>query len=148
MSEAVAPSVMFHVNVTDVPAYTARLLRKAYQQSARTQVLMGAHSSEHLSELLWSLNDADFIPHGIYDRERFEREASRTPIWLDHSTSPTALCPVIVNLSEHTVAPSDTLSKVIEVVGMDEPSVRLARQRWRHYLGLGWTPQKFERGRS
>jgi DNA polymerase IIIc chi subunit len=135
---------MFHVNVPDVLAYTVRLLRKAYQSGARTQVLMGEYDPQRLSAMLWALPDADFLPHAVHNPERFQTERSRTHLWLDVTSTAEPFCPVVVNLSTLEVGQGLTceLTKVIEVVGSQEAAVVAARNRWRVYASRGWSPQK------
>lgn len=138
---------MFHVNVADVLAYTVRLLRKAYQSGAQTQVLMGQYDPQRLSSMLWALPDADFLPHAIYQPDRFQKEGNRTRLWLDATQTAEPVCSVVVNLGTRAVglAPHVALHKVIEVVGSEEAAVSAARNRWRSYISRGWTPQKHER---
>jgi DNA polymerase III subunit chi len=140
--QAFAVSVMFHVNVPDVLAYTVRLLRKAHAQGARTQVLLGTQSGPDLSAALWALPGTDFLAHAYWDDSI---EAPLHPaIWLDARAATQVFCPVVVNLSEQTIQTSGDLQKLIEVVGTDEHARASARQRWRSYQNRGWTPKKYE----
>lgn len=138
---------MFHVNVPDVLAYTVKLLRKAYQSGAETQVLIGPYDAQRLSAMLWASPEADFLPHAIYSPDRFRSDRSRVRLWLDAAQVPQAVCPVVVNLALSEVAhgPACALTKVIEVVDASEASVVAARHRWRIYAARGWSPQKHER---
>lgn len=136
---------MFHVNVPDVLVYTVRLLRKAQQHSTRVQVLLDTIEAQRLSQMLWGLPDADFLPHALWTADITENEFSRTPMWLDTRSDTTLLCPVVINLTRSVTPEGESLNKVIEVVGQDEAAVAAARQRWKAYLARAWRPEKFER---
>lgn len=136
---------MFHVNVPDVMVYTVRLLRKAQQQSTRVQVLLDTTEAQRLSQMLWGLPDADFLPHALWTADITEHEFARTPMWLDTRSDTTVFCPVVINLTRSVTPEGESLNKVIEVVGQDDAAVAAARQRWKAYLARAWTPEKFER---
>ena len=138
-----APSVLFHVHVADVLAYAVRLLRKAHTSDTPVHVLMGDHSAEQLSAMLWALPDAEFVPHAMYSAQRFAAEQGRTRIWLDASGSQESVCAVALNLAQSPVVVQPHLIKLIEVVGTHEAEVLAARARWRRYVAHGWAPEKF-----
>lgn len=137
------PSVLFHVHVSDVLAYALRLLRKAHASGAAVHVLMGEHSAEQLSAMLWALPDAEFVPHAVYSPQRFAAEHGCTRIWLDASGGQEPVCAVALNLAQAPVSAQPHLIKLIEVVGTKEADVLAARARWRGYAAQGWAPEKF-----
>jgi DNA polymerase-3 subunit chi len=130
--------VAFHFGAPDRLAYTCRLLRKATATGARLQVRASADTCAALDAALWNLGPTDFIshchgaaPHGV---------RSRSSVLLLDALEPVASdFPMLVNLAEDVPLGFEQFQRVIEIVSNDEEDRNLARLRWRHYTGLGYT---------
>jgi DNA polymerase-3 subunit chi len=132
-------SVEFHTGVADPVPFACRLLRKAYRSGARVLLTAPAATLAALDEALWTFEAQGFVPH-VRVPGPASALAPRTPIWLASEAPPPPRPPVLVNLGASAPAGPDDFERVIEVVGLDEPARRAARERWRHYEQWGVTP--------
>ncbi len=132
-----ATEVEFHTGVTDLPAFTGRLLRKAYRLGAQLLVLAPEPQLRELDRLLWTQEPLDFLPHVRLPAP--PQLASRSPIWLaaDWPTDEAAAGRVAVNLGLALPAAPARQARIIEVVGVEPEMVEAGRQRWRGYKALG-----------
>jgi DNA polymerase-3 subunit chi len=130
--------VAFHFGAPDRLAYTCRLLRKATASGARLLVRSSPADSTALDAALWGLTPTDFITH--CDASAAQEMRSRSSVLL---LSPNAELdtsfPILVNLSDDVPEGFEQFQRVIEVVSTDEQDRNLARQRWKHYTGRGYT---------
>ena len=129
--------VAFHLNVTDIGAYTCRLLRKAYLKGARVRVLADAALIESLDRGLWLLGQGEFVPHATGASPARVRQ--RSPIVLGDD-EPSAVSDVLVNLSSRMPEGAGSFARVIEIVGKSEVDRQQARQRWKLYRDAGLNP--------
>lgn len=144
------PEVVFHLNVgadaAAVRAYLCRLLAKAHAARARVWVVVAADEAAALDEALWTLPADDFVPHvRAGEAEPLRR---RSPIVIATPQEvPSGARDVLVNAQPAWLpwVEAASLRRVIEVVAADEAAKAAARQRWRRYQQLGWTPQAHDR---
>jgi DNA polymerase-3 subunit chi len=130
--------VAFHFGAPDRLAYTCKLLRKATSKGARLLVRLEAGQVAALDNALWNLSPTEFLTH--CDAAAAPAVRSRSAVLLVEAGA--ALdpgFPVLVNLAEDVPEGFEQFQRVIEVVSTDEQERSLARQRWRHYTGLGYT---------
>lgn len=128
--------VAFHLNVTDIGAYTCRLLRKAFLKGARVRVLADEVLLESIDRDLWLLGQGDFVPHAT--AASAARVRLRSPIVL--GDEPSVVSDVLVNLSSDMPEGAGSFARVIEIVGKSEVDRQQARQRWKLYRDAGLNP--------
>jgi DNA polymerase-3 subunit chi len=105
---------------------------------------------EHLAALLWTYDDASFLPHG----SKRDGDAMRQPIWLtveDENPNRADMLVLVDGMRSASLAGYRRCLDLFD--GRDEASVAAARERWReakaagHELtywqetGSGWTKQ-------
>ena len=132
----------FHVNVSDKLAYSCRLLRKAYQSGARIVVTGDDDMLAELDARLWTFSAEDFVPHCRADAA--SATLSATPIVLTGSLADCAHHDVLVNLGLEVAVGFEHFARLIEVANQTPEDLAAARQRWKHYQALGYTPKKHE----
>ncbi len=135
------PEVSFHTGVADKAGYTCRLLRKAWRQGRQMVVTGSDEQLQRLDALLWTFEQAEFVPH-----LRLRRGATppaqmrRTPIWLADMPEDAPTRDVLVNLGPDWPEGFAGFARVIEVVGDDPADVSEGRRRWRQYRAAGAEP--------
>ena len=135
------PEVAFHTGVADKPGYTCRLLRKAWRQGAQVVVTGSGEQLQRLDLLLWTFEQAEFVPHLRLRRsEQAAAAMRRTPIWIADAPGDAPPRDVLVNLGPDWPAGFEEFSRVIEVVGDDAQDAAQGRQRWRQYRAAGAAP--------
>ena len=130
--------VAFHFGAPDRLAYTCRLLRKATATGARLLVRSTPELCAELDVALWSLAPTEFISHCRAPATDAVRERSAV-LLLDDVAELDVAFPVLVNLAQDVPQGFERFVRVIEIVSTDEQDRSLARQRWKHYTGLGYT---------
>jgi DNA polymerase III subunit chi len=130
--------VAFHFGAPDRLAYTCRLLRKATATGARLLVRSSADACAELDVALWNLGPTEFISHCNALAADAVRSRSSVLLIDDRAVLDTAF-PVLVNLAEDVPEGFEQFQRVIEVVSTDEQDRNLARLRWKHYTGCGYT---------
>jgi DNA polymerase III subunit chi len=138
--------IQFHFNVPDRLAYACRLLRKAMRKVAGVSVLGDAGDMERLNRQLWSFEPTEFLPHVfVRGADAVPSGLVETPLWLltDLERCPTGH-KVLVNLGAAPVGEPERFDRLVEIVSTEPDDRDAARQRWRHYAGLGFPIQKFE----
>jgi DNA polymerase-3 subunit chi len=141
-----SPAIAFHFNVPASPqAYLCRLLRKASLAGLRSWVLLPQDLLRPLDDALWTFSAEDFIPHavcGIAPPAQWQRAA----VVLSDGAMPEpgAGVSVLVNLQPAVPNGFEGFQRLIEVVPEDDALKAAARQRWRHYTGLGYTIERHD----
>jgi DNA polymerase-3 subunit chi len=129
--------VAFHFGAPDKLAYACRLLRTAGGGGARVLVVASAHDVQQLDTDLWAVSQTDFVTHVSERSDPFMQ--SKSPVLLVTAlTSTPVQYGVVVNLTDAVPQGFDHFARVIEVVSTDDADRDLARQRWKHYTGLGY----------
>jgi DNA polymerase-3 subunit chi len=137
--------VAFHFNAQDRLAYASRLLRKGYLRGAHLLALVDPDAVQPLDTALWTLSGGEFVPHARPGDAASVRR--RSPVVIATELPPASEVPagaVLVNLRPNFPSGFDAFARVIEVVTLEEPDRRLARERWRQYRGLGIEPQRHD----
>ncbi len=129
--------VAFHFGAPDKLAYTCRLLRKATASGARVTVLAEAPDMQQLDTDLWALSPTDFVAHCTQGTDDAVMQRSAVALVHQLDAAP-AHREVLVNLGIQVPAGFPEFARVIEVVSLDDADRRAARQRWKHYVDLGY----------
>ncbi len=82
--------------------------------------------------LLWSSAADSFIPHAIDD--------AQVAVCLGILQPPAGFIGCCLNLADDA-ADATAFDRVIEIIGADEATKQLGRQRFKHYRQLGISPQ-------
>ena len=128
--------VAFHFNAPDRLAYVCRFVRKALRSDARVVVTGPRELTQALSQQLWKLSPTDFLAHACEGDDAQVFAASPVVLVQDERCAPHQ--ELLVNLWEQVPAHFAPFARVVEVVSaQDEHDRAQARQRWKHYAGLG-----------
>ena len=120
----------YHLLSTPLERALPRLLERARAQGLR--IVIRAASSErveHLNALLWTYDEASFLPHGS---ARDGNPASQ-PIWLsDQAENPNEASTLILvdGVDAEDLGAFTRCADLFD--GNDPAAVEAARQRWRH----------------
>lgn len=129
--------VAFHFNAVDRLTYICRLLRKAVSAGARVVVTGAPETLQQLDSALWAFSPVEFVPHCHIESEAWVLAAS--PVVLAPSTHSVPYQQVLLNLGHHVPEGFERFERVIEVVGLEDDDLALARSRWKYYAGHGYT---------
>lgn len=136
--------VDFYVNSPEVLKTACQVVKKAV--AAKLRVFVFSNDSARLDQfdkMLWTFESLAFVPHTRLNAPN----AAKTPVWLsveplpNHASLPQPS--VLVNLSDQVpdwLGESAHIERVIELVGMDEPSKQAGRERFKFYRALNLTP--------
>lgn len=137
----------YHLLATSLERALPRLLERARAGGYRIVVrAASAERVEHLNALLWTYDDASFLPHGA---ARDGNPASQ-PIWLtDRAENPNGAT-MLMLVDGVDADDLDGFARCADLFdGNDEAAVQAARERWRRAREAGhaltyW--QQTERG--
>jgi DNA polymerase III subunit chi len=121
-------------------------LERALKDGYRVLVLAGSNERvEHLNQLLWTYDDASFLPHG----GARDGNAQRQPIFL--STAPDGGNPngatmlvLVDGVEAPDIAAFERCCDMFD--GSDESAVAAARERWRRAKAAGHTLTYWQQG--
>jgi DNA polymerase-3 subunit chi len=125
----------YHLKTTPLERALPQLLERALKGGYR--VLLRASSNErveHLNQVLWTYDDASFLPHG----SARDGNADRQPIFLtaDEGNPNNATMLILVDGAHGTGI--ESFQRVCDMFdGNDEAAVEDARQRWREAKAAG-----------
>ena len=106
-----------------------RLLERALKEGHRAVVLAGSSERvEHLNQLLWTYEDASFLPHG----SARDGNAARQPVFLtaeEGNPNHAGMLVLIDGVEAKELAGFQRVCDMFD--GNDEASVEAARRRWR-----------------
>ncbi len=135
------PEIAFHTGIADKAGYACRLLRKAWRQQRQAVVTGSGEQLQRLDALLWTFEQAEFVPHLRLRRGAAPPAAMlRTPIWLADAADDAPTRDVLVNLGPDWPESFAGFARVIEIVGDDPADVSAGRERWRRYRAAGAEP--------
>jgi len=131
----VAEIGFYHLLATPLERALPRLLERARAQDYR--IVIRAASSErieHLNALLWTYDEASFLPHG----SARDGNADNQPIWLtDRAENPNAAA-MLVLVDGVEAEDLSAFARVADMFdGNDPAAVEAARQRWRRAAAAG-----------
>ena len=112
-----------------------RLLERALKDGYRVLLLAGsAERVEHLNQLLWTYDEASFLPHG----SARDGNAERQPIFLAASDGNPNQATMLVLVDGAQGAALEAYQRVCDMFdGNDEAAVVDARRRWRAAKAAG-----------
>jgi DNA polymerase-3 subunit chi len=128
--------IEFHFDALERWPYTCRLLRKAHRYAQTVGVVGPKVALQQLDAALWTFSEEAFLPHSTDQDSPQVQQAS--PIRLAQSLENFEALDVLVNLGDDVPAGFEQFARLIEVVANDDHGRMAARQRWRHYLALGY----------
>ena len=118
----------YHLGNTALERALPRLLERALADGHRVVVVAGSEERvAHLDSLLWTYNEASFLPHG----SARDGNAARHPICLtDRDENPNGATMMVV-LDGACSALMTEFARCCDMFdGNDEAAVQAARQRW------------------
>lgn len=121
----------YHLSATPLERALPRLLERAAERGHRILVRAGsAERVEHLNAVLWTYDEASFLPHGAAR----DGNAAAQPIYLtEGEENPNgASMLVLIDAGEEIAADLDAFARVADLFdGGDPEAVAAARERWR-----------------
>jgi DNA polymerase-3 subunit chi len=125
----------YHLRTTPLERALPRLLERALEEGHRVVVMAGSEERTlHLDALLWTYNDASFLPHG----SARDGNAARQPVWLtalDENPNRATMLVLVDGAQSARVAEFGRVCDMFD--GNDEGAVAAARTRWRDAKAAG-----------
>lgn len=125
----------YHLLSTPLERALPRLLERARGQGHR--IILRAASAErveHLNALLWTYDDAGFLPHG----SARDGNPAEQPIWLTERQENPNGATILFLVDGVEADDLDAFSRGIDMFdGNDEAAVEAARARWRRAKEAG-----------
>ena len=127
----------YHLLSTPLERALPRLLERARSQGHRIALrAASAERVEHLNALLWTYDDASFLPHG----STRDGNAAEQPIWLTHSPeNPNGATILFLVDGVEAVDVAEFARGIDMFDGNDPAAVEAARARWRRAKEAGHT---------
>jgi DNA polymerase-3 subunit chi len=127
----------YHLKTTPLERALPRLLERAVKDGYRIVVRAGSEERvEHLNQLLWTFDDASFLPHG----SARDGNAPRQPVFLTAAEGNPNQAGMLILVDGAQAATVDGFARVCDMFdGKDEAAVEGARQRWREAKAAGHT---------
>jgi DNA polymerase III subunit chi len=127
----------YHLLSTPLERALPRLLERALGQGHRIVVLAGSSERvEHLNALLWTYDEASFLPHG----SARDGNAAAQPIWLTHQSENPNGASILFMVDGIEADDLSGYTRCIEMFdGNNSEAVAAARVRWRNATGAGHT---------
>lgn len=125
----------YHLRSTPLERALPRILERALAEGHRIVVMAGsAERVDHLDALLWTYDDASFLPHG----SAREGNAERQPVWLTAGDENPNGATMLVLVDGARSARLDGYARCCDIFdGNDESAVAAARERWREAKAAG-----------
>ncbi len=154
MSDAATPGPdirFYHLQRQALEQALPRLLAKAHEGGWRTLVRVGSEDrAEHLCDVLWTFDEASFLPHGTAR----DGARARQPILLQADAlggaAPVNGARLLVLTDGTEESDLDPFERVCDIFdGRDASALAAARQRWAAHRQAGRHPsywQQDERG--
>ncbi|MGH7032527.1 MAG: DNA polymerase III subunit chi [Stellaceae bacterium] len=119
----------YHLKTTPLERALPRLLERALKESHRAVVLAGSSERiDHLNQVLWTYEDASFLPHG----SARDGNAARQPVYLTAEEANPNQAGMLVLIDGADAKDVAAFQRVCDMFdGNDEAAVEAARQRWR-----------------
>jgi DNA polymerase-3 subunit chi len=133
----VAEIGFYHLKTTPLERALPRLLERALKDGYRILLKAGSGERvEHLNQILWTYDEASFLPHG----SARDGNADRQPIFLTAAEDNPNGATMLVLVDGARVAALDGYRRVCDMFdGNDDAAVEDARQRWREAKAAGHT---------
>jgi len=116
--------------------YACRLSNKACGAGLRIFLLSGSPAqSVLLNEMLWTLSDANFIPHALVDS--LEADDPLTRICIGDQLPDAASYDMLINLQTTEQIQGQSFKRIAELVTADELNKKSARRRYASWRNNG-----------
>jgi DNA polymerase-3 subunit chi len=125
----------YHLLATPLERALPRLLELGLKAGFRIVVLAGSPERvEHLDAVLWSYDDASFLPHG----SRRDGRPERQPVWLSDSDENPNRADMLVLTDGAVSSRLAEYRRCLDLFdGNDETALAAARERWRRAKEAG-----------
>jgi DNA polymerase-3 subunit chi len=125
----------YHLRSTPLERALPRILERALTEGHRVVVMAGsAERVDHLDALLWTYDDASFLPHGTAR----DGSGDRQPVWLTIADENPNGATMLVLVDGARSARLDAYARCFDMFdGNDEAAVTAARERWREAKAAG-----------
>jgi DNA polymerase III subunit chi len=125
----------YHLFATPLEQALPKLLEKALAKGFRAVVMAGsAERVEQLDAVLWTYEDASFLPHGTA-RDGY---AERQPVWLTTEDENPNAATILLLTDGARSARLGTYERCLDLFdGQDEAAVTAARERWKAAKAAG-----------
>jgi DNA polymerase III subunit chi len=125
----------YHLLATPLERALPRLLELGLRAGFRIVVLAGSPERvEHLDAVLWSYDDASFLPHG----SRRDGRPERQPVWLSDSDENPNRADMLVLTDGAASSRLAEYRRCLDLFdGNDETALAAARERWRRAREAG-----------
>jgi DNA polymerase III subunit chi len=125
----------YHLLATPLERALPRLLELGLKAGFRIVVLAGSPERvEHLDAVLWSYDDASFLPHG----SRRDGRPERQPVWLSDSDENPNRADMLVLTDGAVSSRLAEYRRCLDLFdGNDETALAAARERWRRAKDAG-----------
>jgi DNA polymerase-3 subunit chi len=136
----------YHLKTTPLERALPRLLERALKDGYRVLVMASSDERvEHLNQLLWTYDEASFLPHG----SARDGQAERQPIFLTASAGNPNNATMLVLVDGAAGSGIENYQRVCDMFdGNDEAAVEEARQRWRAAKAAGHSLTYWEQTQS
>jgi len=133
----VAEIGFYHLLATPLERALPRLLERARAGGYRIVVrAASAERVEHLSALLWTYDEASFLPHG----SARDGNAANQPIWLSDGQENPNEATMLVLVDGGEAEDLASFTRCADLFdGNDSAAVGAARERWRRAAAAGHT---------
>jgi DNA polymerase-3 subunit chi len=133
----VAEIGFYHLLSTPLERALPRLLDRGRAQGYRILVRAGsAERVEHLNTVLWTYDEASFLPHGASR----DGNAEHQPIWLTDAADNPNGASMLVLVDGAAAADLASFTRCVDLFdGNDAVAVAAARDRWRTASAAGHT---------
>ena len=136
------PAIAFHFNVGNPVSYLPKLLRKVHAAGKRAVVLLPAETVSQINQVLWTHDEAEFLPHATHADPDWMQ--SRSPLLLTPQLGDVAGRSVLINMQPDLPDGLDRFERVLELVTLQDDDRQAARQRWKHYTQAGYAIEQFD----
>ena len=127
----------YHLLKTPLERALPRLLERARASGYRIVIrAASAERVEHLNALLWSYDEASFLPHGAAR----DGNAAAQPIWLtdrDENPNDASMLVLVDGAEAEDLGAFQRCADLFD--GNDEAALEAARRRWRRAKDAGHT---------
>jgi len=125
----------YHLRTMPLDRALPKILESALAQGHRVVVMAGSSERvDHLDALLWTYNEASFLPHGTAR----DGHADRQPIWLTAEDENPNRATLVVLVDGAATAHLASYARCADIFdGSDDQAVAAARARWQAAKAAG-----------
>lgn len=125
----------YHLRTMTLERALPKILERALADGYRIVMMAGSPERvDHLDSLLWTYNEASFLPHG----SARDGNADRQPIWLTADDENPNRASMLVLVDSARSAHLASFARCCDIFdGNDEAAVAAARQRWKEAKAAG-----------